>query len=76
MKLWADMARTLDLECIAPQHGAIFRGKEKVKAFGRDAMDAVETYRDAKWGGEHLDERERKAYKAFRALIEIIECVD
>lgn len=44
--------------------------KEKVKAFGRDAMDAVETYRDAKWGGEHLDERERKAYKAFRALCE------
>ena len=49
MKLWADMARTLDLECIAPQHGAIFRGKEKVKAFidwasdfpcGTDLMDA------------------------------------
>lgn len=42
--------------------------KERVKELVRDAMDAVETYRDAKWGGEHLDERERKAYKAFSAL--------
>lgn len=42
--------------------------KERVKELVWDAMDAVETYRDARWGGEHLDERERKAYKAFLAL--------
>jgi hypothetical protein len=42
--------------------------KEKVKELVRDAMDAVETYRDARWGGEHLDERERKVYNSFRAL--------
>lgn len=48
MKLWADLARTLDIECIAPQHGAFFRGKEMVKSFidwaselrcGTDLMD-------------------------------------
>lgn len=44
--------------------------KERVKELVRDAMDAVETFRDAKWGGEHLDERERKNYKAFCALCE------
>lgn len=49
MKLWADMARALDLECIAPQHGALFKGKEMVNAFidwasdfpcGTDLVDA------------------------------------
>lgn len=49
MKLWADMVRTLDVECIAPQHGALFKGKEMVNAFldwasdfpcGTDLMDA------------------------------------
>lgn len=33
MKAWADMARTLDVEVIAPQHGALFRGKEMVNRF-------------------------------------------
>jgi flavorubredoxin len=30
---WARMARTLDVEIIAPQHGAFFRGKEMVERF-------------------------------------------
>lgn len=51
MRLWADMARTLDIECIAPQHGALFRGKDMAKRFidwagalecGTDVLD---TYR-------------------------------
>lgn len=33
LKLWAAMARSLDIETIAPQHGAIFAGKENVKRF-------------------------------------------
>ncbi|MFO0669924.1 MAG: MBL fold metallo-hydrolase [Polyangiaceae bacterium] len=33
MRGWAQMVRPLDIECIAPQHGAVFRGKEKVKQF-------------------------------------------
>jgi len=33
MSLWADMARKLDIEIIAPQHGALFRGKPMVKKF-------------------------------------------
>ena len=33
MKAWAAMARTLDIEIIAPQHGALFRGKEQVNRF-------------------------------------------
>lgn len=33
MRAWARMARTLDIECIAPQHGAVFRGRELVKRF-------------------------------------------
>jgi flavorubredoxin len=33
MRLWAAMARQLDIEVIAPQHGAIMRGKPMVKAF-------------------------------------------
>ena len=33
MKAWAAMARTLDIEIIAPQHGAIFKGKDMVKTF-------------------------------------------
>jgi len=31
MRAWADMARGLDIEVIAPQHGALFKGKEMVK---------------------------------------------
>ena len=30
---WAGMARSLDIEIIAPQHGAVFVGREKVKRF-------------------------------------------
>ena len=33
MRAWANMARTLDIEIIAPQHGALFRGKEMVSRF-------------------------------------------
>ncbi|CAM2064091.1 FprA family A-type flavoprotein [Sulfidibacter corallicola] len=33
MRAWARMARRLDIEIIAPQHGAAFRGKEMVHRF-------------------------------------------
>jgi flavorubredoxin len=33
MKAWADMVRPLDIEIIAPQHGALFSGKEMVNRF-------------------------------------------
>ncbi len=33
MQAWADMVRPLDIETIAPQHGAMFRGKEMVRRF-------------------------------------------
>jgi len=33
MKLWANMVRKLDIETIAPQHGAIFQGKDMVERF-------------------------------------------
>lgn len=33
MKAWADMVRQLDIEIIAPQHGALFQGKEMVQRF-------------------------------------------
>ena len=33
MKAWAKRARQLDIEIIAPQHGAIFRGKPMVERF-------------------------------------------
>jgi flavorubredoxin len=33
MQAWASMARQLDLELIAPQHGAVFRGKGMVERF-------------------------------------------
>lgn len=32
---WARMARTLDVEVLAPQHGAYFKGKEMVERFYR-----------------------------------------
>ncbi len=32
-QLWAAMVRELDIEIIAPQHGAIYRGKENVQGF-------------------------------------------
>lgn len=33
MKRWAEMVRPLDIDIIAPQHGALFRGKEMVGRF-------------------------------------------
>jgi flavorubredoxin len=33
LKRWAAMARTLDIEIMAPQHGSFFRGKEMVGRF-------------------------------------------
>jgi flavorubredoxin len=33
MRAWAAMARRLDIETIAPQHGAIFKGRELVQRF-------------------------------------------
>ncbi len=33
MKAWADMIRPLDIDIIAPQHGAYFQGKEMVNRF-------------------------------------------
>jgi flavorubredoxin len=33
MAAWAHMARQLDIETIAPQHGAVFRGREMVERF-------------------------------------------
>jgi flavorubredoxin len=41
MKGWAAMARTLDIEVIAPQHGALFVGKERVRRF-IDWVDGLE----------------------------------
>ncbi|MDQ6992124.1 MAG: MBL fold metallo-hydrolase [Mariprofundus sp.] len=38
-RLWAKMVRQLDIEIIAPQHGAVFRGKEQCNQF----IDWVET---------------------------------
>jgi flavorubredoxin len=33
MRAWADMVRPLDIEVIAPQHGAVFEGREMVERF-------------------------------------------
>ena len=33
LKFWANMVRQLDIETIAPQHGAVFKGKEMVNRF-------------------------------------------
>ncbi|HFE31974.1 MAG TPA: FprA family A-type flavoprotein [Gammaproteobacteria bacterium] len=50
LRLWAQMIRGLDIEIIAPQHGALFKGKEMVTRFidwcetlecGLDLMDDV-----------------------------------
>lgn len=32
-RLWADMARGLDLEWIVPQHGAPFKGRDMISRF-------------------------------------------
>lgn len=50
LKNWANMVRQLDIEMIAPQHGAMFKGKDMVNRFidwvenlqtGVDIMDQV-----------------------------------
>lgn len=41
MRAWTRMARTLDVEIIAPQHGLLFRGKEMVSKF-YDWCDSLE----------------------------------
>jgi flavorubredoxin len=33
LRAWVRMARTLDVEIIAPQHGALFRGKAMIERF-------------------------------------------
>ena len=33
LRAWVRMARTLDIDIIAPQHGAIFKGRDLVKTF-------------------------------------------
>ncbi|MBI5496354.1 MAG: MBL fold metallo-hydrolase [Deltaproteobacteria bacterium] len=33
LKRWVTMARKLDIEILAPQHGAVFKGKERVNRF-------------------------------------------
>ncbi len=33
MKFWANMVRKLDIEVIAPQHGAVFKGRDMVDRF-------------------------------------------
>jgi flavorubredoxin len=33
LQAWAAMVRTLDIEMIAPQHGAMFKGRELVERF-------------------------------------------
>lgn len=51
LKLWARMVRGLDIESIAPQHGAVFRGREMVKRF----LDWVE---NLECGVDLLSEKE------------------
>lgn len=51
MKLWARMIRDLDIEMIAPQHGAVFRGKEMVSRF-------IEWVENLECGVDLLSERD------------------
>jgi len=39
LKMWANTARKLDIEILAPQHGSLFQGKEMVNQF----IDWIET---------------------------------
>ncbi len=51
MQAWAAMVRTLDIDIIAPQHGALFRGAEMVERFIawcdglQCGVDLIEPYR-------------------------------
>jgi len=49
MKLWANMVKQLDIEIIAPQHGAIFKGKDMVNRF-------IEWVENLKCGVDLMDE--------------------
>ncbi len=51
LKMWAAMARKLDIEIMAPQHGAIFVGKELVNRF-IDWVECIECGVD-QLGGEY-----------------------
>jgi len=33
LKLWVNMVKDLDIEMIAPQHGAVFKGRDMVERF-------------------------------------------
>lgn len=50
LRAWAKMVRQLDIDCIAPQHGAVFQGKPMVERFiawcerlecGIDVMEGI-----------------------------------
>jgi len=45
VKLWLEMVRTLDIQTIAPQHGAMFIGPEMVERF-LDWLDSLEVGAD------------------------------
>lgn len=49
LRAWVAMARTLDVETIAPQHGAVFRGRAMVERFldwAESLEVGIETMRD------------------------------
>jgi len=48
-KLWAKMVRDLDIDIIAPQHGAVFQGKEMVNRF-IDWVEGLEVGAEAMQG--------------------------
>jgi flavorubredoxin len=41
LKLWLDLVRQLDVEVIAPQHGALFRGRDQCAAL-LDWLDGLQ----------------------------------
>jgi len=41
LRAWTRMARTLDVDLIAPQHGCLFRGKAMVEQF-YDWLDSLD----------------------------------
>lgn len=60
LKLWVNMVRNLDIEIIAPQHGAVFKGKAMVESFlnwceqlqcGMDLMDKIFTMPQTEFNG-------------------------
>lgn len=53
LRAWAKMARGMDIETIAPQHGAVFKGKEMVGKF-IDWIETLETGLDIMTGNLQL----------------------